>query len=180
MRVRLHGLTPNCLQELDAPAVLAADLDPAAVAAVSGREVAAALAALDEAAAAGIVVTGAGWSFGHDLVRETARLELPTADRLAVHARMGSYLAAASSGARRRGARGCRAPPAGIAAARGRGTRPRRGPNGRPTAAWSQLAWEDAAAFYARALRASDLGAGASHRAGDCAGWPWPGCAAST
>jgi hypothetical protein len=37
-------------------------------------------------------VSGAGWSFGHDLVRETARLELPTADRLAVHARIGSYL----------------------------------------------------------------------------------------
>jgi DNA-directed RNA polymerase specialized sigma24 family protein len=92
VRVRLNALTPACREVLYAAAVLGADLDPAAVAAVTGREVAAVLAALDEAAAAGIVVAGAGWSFGHDLVRETARLELPTADRLAVHARMGSYL----------------------------------------------------------------------------------------
>jgi hypothetical protein len=54
--------------------------------------VAAVLAALDGRSAAGIVVAGPGWGFGHDLVRETARLELPTADRLAVHARMGAYL----------------------------------------------------------------------------------------
>jgi predicted ATPase len=92
VRVRLHDLTPTCQEVLCAAAVLGADLDPAAVAAVSGREVTAVLAALDEAAAAGLVVSGAGWSFGHDLVRETAQLELPTAERLAVHARMGSYL----------------------------------------------------------------------------------------
>jgi predicted ATPase len=88
VRVRLHDLTPACREVLCAAAVLGADLDPAAVAAVTGREVAAVLAALDEAAAAGIVVAGPGWCFGHDLVRETARLELPTAGRLAVHARM--------------------------------------------------------------------------------------------
>ena len=45
---------------LCAAAVLGADLDPAAVAAVTGREMAAVLAALDEAAAAGIVVAGPG------------------------------------------------------------------------------------------------------------------------
>ena len=58
VRVRLHDLTPACREVLCAAAVLGADLDPAAVAAVTGREVAAVLAALDEAAAAGIVVAG--------------------------------------------------------------------------------------------------------------------------
>jgi predicted ATPase len=52
VRVRLHDLTPACREVLCAAAVLGADLDPAAVAAVTGREVAAVLAALDEAAAA--------------------------------------------------------------------------------------------------------------------------------
>jgi hypothetical protein len=66
-----------------------AAVDPAAVAAVAGREPAVVLAALDEAAAAGIVAAGA---FTHDLIREVARLEVPTADRLAVHARMADYL----------------------------------------------------------------------------------------
>ena len=92
VRARLDALTPGCRAVLYAAAVLGADLDPAAVAAVTGRDAAAVLAALDEAAAAGIVAAGGGWSFGHDLVRETARPELPTADRLATHARMGSYL----------------------------------------------------------------------------------------
>ena len=64
VRVRLHDLTPACREMLCAAAVLGADLDPAAVAAVTGREVAAVLAALDEAAAAGIVVAGPGWGFG--------------------------------------------------------------------------------------------------------------------
>jgi hypothetical protein len=88
LRVRLHSLTPAGRDVLCAAVVLGAAVDPAAVAAVTGRDVAAVLAALDEAAAAGLVAGGDGWSFGHDLIRETARLELPTADRLAVHARM--------------------------------------------------------------------------------------------
>ena len=55
VRVRLNALTLACREVLCAAAVLGADLDPAAVAAVTGREVAAVLAALDEASAAGIV-----------------------------------------------------------------------------------------------------------------------------
>ena len=45
--------------------------------------------------------------------------------------------------------------------------------------AMAQLAWEDAAVFYARAVRAVP-GARPADRAGGYAGWPWPGCAGST
>ena len=154
VRVRLHDLTPTCREVLCAAAVLGADLDPAAVAAVSGREVTAVLAALDEAAAAGLVVSGAGWSFGHDLVRETARLELPTAERLAVHARMGSYL----RGHPLRGQ--ADAAPAVIAhhllesLPAGDAAEAARWAERAASAAMGQLAWEDAAVFYARAVRA--------------------------
>ena len=154
VRVRLHDLTPACREVLCAAAVLGADLDPAAVAAVSGREVTAVLAALDEAAAAGLVVSGAGWSFGHDLVRETARLELPTAERLAVHARMGSYL----RGHPLRGQ--ADAAPAVIAhhllesLPAGDAAEAARWAERAASAAMGQLAWEDAAVLYARAVRA--------------------------
>ena len=154
VRVRLHDLTPACREVLCAAAVLGADLDPAAVAAVSGREVTAVLAALDEAAAAGLVVSGTGWSFGHDLVRETAQLELPTAERLAVHARMGSYL----RGHPLRGQTD--AAPAVIAhhllesLPAGDAAEAARWAERAASAAMGQLAWEDAAVFYARAVRA--------------------------
>jgi predicted ATPase len=154
VRVRLHDLTPTCQEVLCAAAVLGADLDPAAVAAVSGREVTAVLAALDEAAAAGLVVSGAGWSFGHDLVRETAQLELPTAERLAVHARMGSYL----RGHPLRGQ--ANAAPAVIAhhllesLPAGDAVEAALWAERAASAAMGQLAWEDAAVFYARAVRA--------------------------
>ena len=179
MRVRLHDLTPACREVLCAAAVLGADLDPAAVAAVSGREVTAVLAALDEAAAAGLVVSGAGWSFGHDLVRETAQLELPTAERLAVHARMGSYL----RGHPLRGQTD--AAPAVIAhhllesLPAGDAAEAAPWAERAASAAMGQLAWEDAAVFYARAVRAWP-GPGRPTGAGGCAGWPWPGCAGST
>jgi hypothetical protein len=57
--VRLHGLSPACRDVLGTAAVLGTAVDPAAVAAVTGREPAAVLAALDEAAAAGILAAGA-------------------------------------------------------------------------------------------------------------------------
>ena len=149
VRVRLHDLTPACREVLCAAAVLGADLDPAAVAAVTGQEVAAVLAALDEAAAAGIVVAGPGWCFGHDLVRETARLELPTADRLAVHARMGAYLQGRPDAAPAMIAHHLlEALPIGDAGAAASWA------ERAAAAAMAQLAWEDAAVFYARAVRA--------------------------
>jgi hypothetical protein len=60
LRVRLHSLTPAGQDVLSAAAVLGAAVDPAVVAAVTGREVAAVLAVLDEAAAAGLVAGGDG------------------------------------------------------------------------------------------------------------------------
>ncbi len=36
--------------------------------------------------------TGGGWCFSHDLIRDTALLELPTAARLAIHTRMADHL----------------------------------------------------------------------------------------
>ena len=174
VRVRLHDLTPACREVLCAAAVLGADLDPAAVAAVTGQEVAAVLAALDEAVAAGIVVAGPGWCFGHDLVRETARLELPTADRLAVHARMGAYLQGRPDAAPAMIAHHLlEALPIGDAGAAASWA------ERAAAAAMAQLAWEDAAVFYARAVRAVP-GARPADRAGGYAGWPWPGCAGST
>ena len=71
VRVRLNDLSSACRDVLIAAAVLGSAVDPAAVAAVTAREPVAVLAALDEAAAAGIL---AGGSFGHDLIREVARL----------------------------------------------------------------------------------------------------------
>ncbi|HEX5295903.1 MAG TPA: AAA family ATPase [Streptosporangiaceae bacterium] len=143
--VRLHGLSSACREVLVTAAVLGTAVDPAAVAAVTGREPAAVLAALDEAAAAGIVAAG---SFGHDLIREVARLQLPTAERLAVHARMAGYV---------------RRQP-GVAPALvayhlleslpvGAADEARRWAQRAAEAAMEQLAWEDAAAFYERALR---------------------------
>src|SRR5581483_5937987 len=145
VRVRLHGLSSGCRDVLVAAAVLGTAVDPAAVAAAAGREPAAVLAALDEAAAAGILAAG---SFGHDLIREVARLELPTADRLAVHARMADYL-------RRQPA----VAPALVAyhllesLPSGPADRASEWAERAAAAAMDQLAWEDAAAFYERALR---------------------------
>jgi DNA-binding CsgD family transcriptional regulator/tetratricopeptide (TPR) repeat protein len=145
VRVRLNDLSSACRDVLIAAAVLGSAVDPAAVAAVTGREPVAVLAALDEAAAAGIL---AGGSFGHDLIREVARLELPTAGRLAVHARMAGYLQGRPDAAPALVAYHLlESLPAGPAeeallwAQRAAET------------AMDQLAWEDAAALYARALR---------------------------
>jgi DNA-binding CsgD family transcriptional regulator/tetratricopeptide (TPR) repeat protein len=143
--VRLHGLSVACRDVLGVAAVLGAAVDPAAVAAVTGREPAAVLAALDEAAAAGIVAAG---SFGHDLIREVARLSRPTADRLAVHARMADYLREQPDVAPALVAyhllESLPVGPADLAV-----TWARRAAE----AAMSQLAWEDAVALYGRALQ---------------------------
>ncbi len=69
--------------------MLGGELDPAALSEVLGTSIADVLTALDEAADAGIVAAG---RFGHDLIREAARLSLPTAARLTAHARMAAWL----------------------------------------------------------------------------------------
>jgi DNA-binding CsgD family transcriptional regulator len=134
-----------CRDVLGAAAVLGTAVDPAAVAAVTGREPAAVLAALDEAAAAGILAAG---SFGHDLIREVARLGLPTADRLAVHARMADHLRRQPGVAPALVAYHLlESLPVGSASAAADWAQRA------AEAAMDQLAWEDAAACYERALR---------------------------
>ena len=115
-----------------------------AVAVVTQRDAGTVLACLDEAAAAGLVTSGGGWRFSDDLIREAALLELAAAGRLTAHARMAGYLR-------------CRADavpavvahhlleslPAGDAAVAARWA------ERAAAAALAQLAWEDAAGFYA-------------------------------
>jgi DNA-binding CsgD family transcriptional regulator/tetratricopeptide (TPR) repeat protein len=142
--VRLRGLSVSCRDVLGVAAVLGSAVDPAAVAAVTGREPAAVLAALDEAAAAGIVTAG---SFHHDLIREVARLSRPTADRLAVHARMAEYLRLQPDAAPALVAyhllESLPVGPAALAVEWARRA---------AETAMGQLAWEDAVAWYERAL----------------------------
>jgi DNA-binding CsgD family transcriptional regulator len=92
VRARLARLGGPCRQLIATAAVLGSELDPAALAEVARRPVAQVLADLDEAATAGIVADADGWRFGHDLIRESARLNLPTAARLTAHARLAACL----------------------------------------------------------------------------------------
>ena len=92
VRARLARLSGPCRQLIATAAALGSELDPAALAEVTERPVAQILAELDEAAAAGVVASSGGWQFGHDLIRESARLDLPTAARLTAHARLAACL----------------------------------------------------------------------------------------
>ena len=160
VRARLGVLAPGCRAVLYAAAVLGASIDPSAVAAVTQRDAATVLTALDEAAAAGIVAVDGGWRFSHDLIRDTALAELPTAARLATHARMADHL-------RRRAGTSpavvahhlLESLPVGDAALAARWAELA------AEEAMAQLAWEDAAAFYTRALRAAADHGAAGHGA---------------
>jgi DNA-binding CsgD family transcriptional regulator len=92
VRGRLARLSGPCRQLIATAAALGSELDPATLAEVAERPVAQVLADLDEAAAAGVVADSDGWRFGHDLIRESARLDLPTAARLTAHARLAACL----------------------------------------------------------------------------------------
>lgn len=92
VRGRLARLSGPCRQLIATVAALGSELDPAALAEVAERPVAQVLADLDEAAGAGVVADSDGWRFGHDLIRESARLDLPTAARLTAHARLAACL----------------------------------------------------------------------------------------
>ena len=158
VHARLSALTPGCRAVLCPAAVLGAAIDPSAVAVVTQRDIAAVLACLDEAAAAGLVTSGGGWRFSHDLIRETALLELPTAGRLTAHARMADYLRRRPDASPAVVAHHLlESLPAGDAALAARWAE-------RAAAdAMAHLAWEDAAGFYDRALRAA-AGHGAADR----------------
>ncbi|GHE75792.1 hypothetical protein GCM10017786_00800 [Amycolatopsis deserti] len=89
VRARLARLSEPCRELVATAAVLGSQIDPAALADVLGRPVGDILTDLDEATNAGVMTAG---RFGHDLIRESARLSLPTAARLTAHARMAAWL----------------------------------------------------------------------------------------
>ncbi|QUQ64721.1 BTAD domain-containing putative transcriptional regulator [Kutzneria sp. CA-103260] len=83
IRQHLRALTPSCRSLLTTASVLSVDIDPVALAAVSGVEIEETLTALDEAVAASVVLPG--FRFAHDLVRESLMLDLGEADRARIH-----------------------------------------------------------------------------------------------
>ena len=162
VRERLSRLTTSCREVVFAASVLGSQVDPGGLAAVTGREVGAVLAALDEAAGAGVMTGQGGWRFAHDLVREAARLELATVARLGLHQRMAGYLMGRADAGTRVAevAFHClESLPVGDAAQAVTWAEHAAGQ------AMGQLAWEQAADLYGRALAAAG-GAelGAAHR----------------
>jgi DNA-binding CsgD family transcriptional regulator/tetratricopeptide (TPR) repeat protein len=99
VRGRLAGLTAACRTLIAAAAALGSEFDSAALAGVTGRDLNRVFAALDEATAAGII--GPDLRFTHDLIREAARLEVPTATRSELHHAMAEYLAGLTDADRR-------------------------------------------------------------------------------
>jgi predicted ATPase len=88
VRARLGRLSPGCRDIVSAAAALGSELDTAALVHVTGSALTAVLDAIDEAAAAGIVTASGVRVFAHDLIRDAARLDVPTASRLGLHRRM--------------------------------------------------------------------------------------------
>jgi DNA-binding CsgD family transcriptional regulator len=148
VRDRLDRLVGR--RHLEAAAVLGSTVDPALLAHATGDSIESTVEALDEAERAGILTASRG--FAHDLIREAARLEVPTAQRLELHRRTAEWLAT-------RGDADLRAAevawhwleslPAGdateaVAWARRAADR-----------AMAQLAWEEAAQLYGRGAEAA-------------------------
>ncbi|QUQ64720.1 BTAD domain-containing putative transcriptional regulator [Kutzneria sp. CA-103260] len=92
IRQHLSALTPSCRAMLTTASVLSVDIDPVALAAVSGVEIEEALTALDEAVAASVVLPG--FRFAHDLVRDGLALDLTPTDRARIHLRAAEHLEA--------------------------------------------------------------------------------------
>ncbi len=152
VRVRMDALSPECREMLAAASVLGTDVDPALVAAVLGRPLDEVLASMDEALQAGVLSGLDGWWFTHDLVREAARLLMPTARRLALHARTATAMEQRPEAVQRAAEiahHWLEALPAGDATKAAEWAR-RAG-----DVAMAQLAWENAVSLYARALRAA-------------------------
>jgi DNA-binding CsgD family transcriptional regulator len=148
LRARLGRLGVSCREIVIAAAVLGADLSVDALAEITGTAVEDVLAAQDEAAEAGLVARCEQWQFAHDLIRETARLEQPTAARLALYARMADYLENVNAGPAEVAHHLLESLPVGNRA------RAVEWAERAATTAMEQLAWEDAAEFYRRSLTA--------------------------
>lgn len=152
VRARLARLSPLCQRVVRAAAVLGPASDAAALAGVTGLDLAEVFAVLDEAAAAGILAA-VSTGFAHDLIRESAATEVPTAERMLLHARMAAALRARpdpETHAIRIAYHLVESLPMGDAA---------------EAVAWARragdhaaglLAWEEASTWYGRALDAAD------------------------
>jgi DNA-binding CsgD family transcriptional regulator/tetratricopeptide (TPR) repeat protein len=149
VRSRLARLSVATGRIVAAAAVLGALVEPPAVAAAAGVPIEDVLTALDEAAAAGILTGPGDWRFGHDLIRETARLGMSTVDRMALHQRAADYLAGRVDAAARVAEVAfhlLESLPVGDPA------RAARWAERAAEQATAQLAWEEAAALYRRAV----------------------------
>ncbi|MPY99814.1 MAG: AAA family ATPase [Actinophytocola sp.] len=91
VRGRLAELGERTRMVVTTAAILGTAVDVAALGHVTGLAPEDVLAALDEAAAAG-VLHAERWEFGHDLVRDTARAEASRSVRLDAHRRMAEHL----------------------------------------------------------------------------------------
>ncbi|WP_433049137.1 AAA family ATPase [Dactylosporangium sp. CS-033363] len=143
VRARLARLTPGTRAVVAVAAVVGAG-ETALLATVAQVSSAAVIAAVDEARAAGILDAG---QFTHDLIREAAAAEVPTAERLAMHAAAAEALRG-SGDVPRVAHHLLESLPLGDAAAAAEWAR-RAG-----DLAAGQLAWEEAADWYGRALAA--------------------------
>ncbi|WP_198348043.1 AAA family ATPase [Plantactinospora sp. KBS50] len=152
VRDRLARIDVRTRDVLGAVCVLGDASDPEAVADLTGQPLADVFTSVDDAVGAGLLVAD-GHRFGHDLIREVVRLDLPTVSRLELHRRAAGYLAGVGDSELRS------AEIAGHALAAL--------PHGHPALAltWAeraadqardQLAWEDAADWYGRALEVAD------------------------
>lgn len=151
---RLGHLSPSCRELLARAAVVSVDIEPHLLAAIADTGLDAVLSGLDEALAAGIVVRSrlsAGYRFEHDLVRDSLRLEVPTAARARAHLRAAEHLIATDVDGHRSEIAHHRleslpvGDPLAALEATGRAAE----------LALRQLAFEDAAALYGRALDAT-------------------------
>lgn len=151
VRGRLDHLSSGARELVGSAAALGSGADAPALAAVTGWDLAEVLTALDEATAAGLL-TGPDVRFDHDLIRETARLDVPTMRRLELHKRMAEYLTERVDAADRVAEiafHWLESLPVGAAATAARWAE-RAGDR-----AMAQLAWEEAAASYGRAVAAA-------------------------
>jgi DNA-binding CsgD family transcriptional regulator len=154
VRDRLSRLSPSCRSVVAAAAVLGSDVDPVAVAHVTGTRLDAVLAALDEASAAAIMIRAPAPRFAHDLFREAARLDVPTAQRLTLHRRIAEHVST-------RGDADARAAEIAFhwleSLPTGNATQAVVWTRRAADRAMAQLAWEEAASLYQRALDAGDV-----------------------
>ncbi|MGH9119663.1 MAG: hypothetical protein ACRD0A_17835 [Acidimicrobiales bacterium] len=153
---RLDHLSPECRALLATGSVMGIDIDPILVAAVAGLGVHAVLSHLDEALAEGVVTQSRfapGYRFAHDLVRECVDLDNPSSERARIHLRAAEHLGGLGPDRRLSEIAYHRleALPLGDAPAAFRAA------TGAAALAMSQLAYEDAARLYGRALDAAAI-----------------------